>query len=84
VVAVRGDFKELVTSAKSAIESAHAALKQPEKTIRTDSPYSPLVTELSKTLRELSSTSRSFRNLSDYLERHPEPLLRGKTGVKGD
>ena len=84
VVAVRSDLKELVTSSKSAIESAQAVLKQSEQTLQAYSPDSPLVTELNKTLREFSSTSRSFRNLSDYLERHPESLLRGKTGDKGD
>jgi paraquat-inducible protein B len=84
VVAVRGDLQELVTSSKSAIESAQAVLKQSELILNGYSPDSPLVTELHKTLRELSSTSRSFRNLSDYLERHPESLLRGKTGDKGD
>jgi paraquat-inducible protein B len=84
VVAVRGDLKELVTSLKSGIESAQSVLKQSEQTLQAYSPDSPLVTELHRTLRELSSTSRSFRNLSDYLERHPESVLRGKTGDKGD
>ena len=31
-------------------------------------------------IAELTSTARSFRALADYLERHPESLLRGKTG----
>jgi paraquat-inducible protein B len=29
-------------------------------------------------LRELSDAARSLRVLADYLERHPEALLRGK------
>lgn len=29
-------------------------------------------------MEELSKTSRSIKNLTDYLERHPEALLRGK------
>lgn len=84
MVAVRGDVKEFVASTKTALESAQAALKQSEQALQVYSPDSPLVTELSKTLRQLSATARSFRNLSDYLERHPESLLRGKTGDKGD
>jgi paraquat-inducible protein B len=36
------------------------------------------MTELRKTLKELSSASRSIRNWADYLERHPEALIRGK------
>jgi paraquat-inducible protein B len=31
-------------------------------------------------IAELTSTARSFRALADYLERHPESLLRGKQG----
>ena len=35
---------------------------------------------LRDTLQELSRTARSLRNVADYLERHPEALLRGKPG----
>lgn len=35
---------------------------------------------LESTLRELSDAPRSLRSLSDYLERHPESLIRGKSG----
>jgi paraquat-inducible protein B len=75
--------KELVASSKSTFEAAQAALKQTGETLQAYSPDSPLVTELNKTLRQLSATSRSFRNLSDYLERHPESLIRGKAVDKG-
>lgn len=34
--------------------------------------------QLGETLRELESAARSLRVLTDYLERHPEALLRGK------
>lgn len=34
--------------------------------------------QLGDTLRELESAARSLRVLTDYLERHPEALLRGK------
>ena len=80
MVAVKG----LVASSQSTFDAARAALKQTEATLQAYSPDSPLITELNKTLRQLSATSRSFRNLSDYLERHPESLLRGKSGGKGD
>lgn len=39
---------------------------------------SPVINELMTTLRELGAAARSIRNMSDYLERHPEALLRGK------
>jgi paraquat-inducible protein B len=36
--------------------------------------------ELDTVLRELSRTARSLRVLADYLDRHPEALIRGKSG----
>jgi paraquat-inducible protein B len=39
---------------------------------------SPLIVELQNTLQEISRMSRSFRQLADYLEQHPETLIRGK------
>ncbi len=38
-----------------------------------------LMREIVATLRELGRTSRSVRKLTDYLEAHPESLIRGKT-----
>jgi paraquat-inducible protein B len=48
-----------------------------EKTVNTDSP---LQQQLQQTLEELSGAARSLRLLADYLERHPEAILRGKQG----
>lgn len=39
---------------------------------------SELMSQLTMTLRELGSAARSIRIMSEYLERHPEALLRGK------
>jgi paraquat-inducible protein B len=36
--------------------------------------------DLPKAIKELGNAARSMRILSDYLEQHPEALLRGKTG----
>ncbi|HJV65790.1 MAG TPA: MlaD family protein [Geomonas sp.] len=84
MAAARGDIKDLVASSRVTLDSAQAALKQSEVTLQAYSADARLTTELNRTLRELSATSRSFRNLSDYLERHPESLLRGKPAAKGD
>jgi paraquat-inducible protein B len=34
--------------------------------------------DLPKAIKELGNAARSMRILSDYLEQHPEALLRGK------
>ena len=39
---------------------------------------SPLLVTLENTLQELSRMSRSIRQLTDYLDQHPESLIRGK------
>jgi paraquat-inducible protein B len=44
---------------------------------------SPLVVELQNTLKEISAMSRSIRELADYLEQHPETLIRGKKKAGG-
>jgi paraquat-inducible protein B len=41
---------------------------------------SPTRYDLDATLKELAGAARSIRVLMDYLERHPEALLRGKPG----
>src|SRR5262245_51126580 len=42
----------------------------------------PMQQELRDTLQEVTLAARSLRVLMDYLDRHPEALLRGKTEVK--
>jgi len=44
---------------------------------------SPMIVELQNTLKEISTMARSFRQLSDYLEQHPEALIRGKGNPGG-
>jgi paraquat-inducible protein B len=43
-------------------------------------PNSPLQIEAQKAMQEFGSAARSLRIMADYLERHPEALIRGKGG----
>lgn len=45
---------------------------------RTFTSDAPLQQDLRETLREVSRAAQSMRVLADYLERHPEAILRGK------
>ena len=47
---------------------------------QTLDPGSALVVELRATLNEIGRTARAIRELADVLERHPEALIRGRTG----
>jgi len=38
------------------------------------------IANMNKTLQDLSDTAKSLQNLTDYLERHPEALIKGKKG----
>jgi paraquat-inducible protein B len=37
-----------------------------------------MIYQVTKTLEEVSNAARSLRSLTDYIEQHPEALLRGK------
>jgi paraquat-inducible protein B len=59
-----------------------AAMKDVRKTLdsaqKTLSEDAPLQRDLRQTLEEVSRAAGSLRILTDYLERHPESLIRGK------
>jgi paraquat-inducible protein B len=63
-----------------------AAMKDVRKTVntaeRTLADDSPLQQDMRQTLQELTRAAGSVRVLTDYLERHPESLLRGKPDDK--
>ncbi|RJG05761.1 MCE family protein [Noviherbaspirillum cavernae] len=63
-----------------------AAMKDVRKTLnaaeRTLSDEAPLQQDLRETLKELTRSAASLRILTDYLERHPESLIRGKAKDK--
>ena len=44
---------------------------------------SPLMVELENALKELAAMSRSIRQLANYLDQHPEALIRGKGNPGG-
>jgi paraquat-inducible protein B len=71
------ELKSTLVSARGALDSARSTLDNTGKLVE---PNSALNSDLAKTLREVSQTARSVRVLADYLERHPESLIRGKTG----
>jgi paraquat-inducible protein B len=68
-------WDETLAEGESAFEGLQQSADSASQLIRKDSP---LQTELLKALRELSAAARSIRIMSEYLERHPEALLRGK------
>jgi paraquat-inducible protein B len=66
---------DVVPELKSALEEARKALAAAKQTLASDSP---LQEDLREALRELARAAQSLRVLTDYLDRHPESLIRGK------
>jgi paraquat-inducible protein B len=60
---------------EAALENAQSSLAGAQAMLAGDSP---LQVKLKTALDEISTAARSLRLLADYLERHPEALLRGK------
>ena len=63
----------------AAMKDARKTLNSAERTLAQDSP---LQQDMRQTLQELTRAAGSVRVLTDYLERHPESLLRGKPDDK--
>ncbi len=68
--------QELAPQARQTLADAGAALKSLEQNLA--SPESPLQQDTRRTLEQLNRTAASLRTLAEYLEQHPEALLRGR------
>lgn len=68
------------------LASAQVTAEKMEKTLSNSASItangSPVMHELTRSLRELSDAARSMRTLADYLERHPESVIFGKGGSR--
>ena len=70
------DMRTKVTpEINTVLEEARQSLANAEQILNADSP---LQVKMNTALEEISGAARSLRLLLDYLERHPESLLRGK------
>jgi len=80
-------ISSLQTDIDLAAKAAQNAMLQAEKTFGSieniTSGDSALVYQMRKTLEELQAAARSIRAWTDYLERHPEAIIRGKSEPEG-
>jgi len=72
-----GDLDRALVSARATLDNADKLVDNASKLVE---PNSVLGEQLGSTLDEVSRAARALRVLADYLERHPEALIRGKTG----
>ncbi|MBX9346792.1 MlaD family protein [Chromobacterium vaccinii] len=66
---------QTVPQASKTLEQLQQTLEATRQTMRADSP---LQQDVRSAAQEVKETARSFRALADYLDRHPEALVRGK------
>jgi paraquat-inducible protein B len=77
---VTPELKKVLEEVRRATVSADQVLKNTDATlVGKDAPGQQ---ELRDALQEVARAARSLRVLTDYLERHPDALIRGKAGEK--
>ena len=66
---------EVAPAASATLEQAQKTLTKMDRLLNADSPMGH---EMKRALGELADAARNISILADYLERHPEALIRGK------
>ncbi|HEY2686131.1 MAG TPA: MlaD family protein [Steroidobacteraceae bacterium] len=69
--------QDLAPQVKATFDEAREAMKNAKDLLSQDAP---LQSDLGSTLLQVSRAAKSISALVDYLQRHPESLLRGKPG----
>ena len=71
--------KQVAPKAEEALQELRRTLLAAEQLLATDAP---LQQDAREALRQLGRASQSLHELAEFLERHPESLIRGKTEEK--
>jgi paraquat-inducible protein B len=82
-----GAAGEMARNLNETLADARATFLKTEETLealRQTAADERLTYQLQQALREMSAAARSTNRLVDYLEQHPEALLRGKGALKGE
>ena len=69
------DLQENSDEANKTMKDTRGALVRLQQTL---DPNSPLAVHLNQTLDQLSDTGRSLEEFTDYLQRNPSALIRGR------
>ena len=85
---IDGQIDPIAESFRSTAKSAEETLDQVTLALKgirdMTGKNSPIYYELNQAFDDLSETARSFSILADYIQRHPETLIRGKKKTGGN
>jgi paraquat-inducible protein B len=80
--AVIPEARSVLVETRQSLEDVRKTLEEARKTLgganQVLSGDAPVQMDLRETMREVSRAAQSLRVLGDYLEQHPESLIRGK------
>ncbi len=83
MVVLEKDAPGLSSELHATLVNAREMLKQAADTLKTvdhaASPEGEIGNQLQDALKEISTAARSIRVMAEYLERHPEAMLKGKS-----
>ncbi len=78
---ITSSFKETMSAAQDTLKEANKAFGSIDRiAVKNEN----VGYEIDRALKQIAELSRSIRVLADYLERHPEALLKGKSSALGD
>lgn len=78
VKSINRDAPDVMRDVSALTHSLSQVAKKTETALESFDADSRTMLDLNKMLRDFSAAAQSLRNWSDYLERHPEALIRGK------
>jgi paraquat-inducible protein B len=76
VLAAMKDVRNTLHNADNTLSAANKTFSTAQQSLAEDAP---LQQDLKQTLQDLSRAANSLKVLTDYLEQHPESLIRGKS-----
>ena len=68
----------VLTTANTALSTTDKTMQSAHQVLNSLEPGATTRYELDKLLQELGQTASSVKQLTDYLQQHPETLIRGK------
>ena len=81
---IEESVSRLLKNLNQTVDGVHGTITNADKLLDSANqliePNSVMNSELNNMLQQGSGAARALRVLADYLERHPEALIRGKTG----